>query len=231
VYSYIQSRFYRSPEVGRRCPRAHPTTSQLAACSGLQAAGCRTLGSPSRCATSRHLPMHAATSVLSSTTLAQVVLGYPYAMSIDMWSLGCVAAELFLGLPLFPGACEHDLLSRIVRWGACPTYVNRTALAACMPPARQPAYQCTAMASPCTCGMSLPLCPALPAARCSTLGPLPDFLLTSGKNARKFFSVQEEVVADPGTGEAGMLAVVPGCLLVTVDKGTCIGSILILSRC
>ena len=56
VYSYIQSRFYRSPEV---------------------------------------------------------VIGHPYGMSIDMWSLGCVAAELFLGLPLFPGASEHDLLSRI----------------------------------------------------------------------------------------------------------------------
>eukprot|EP00955_Chlamydomonas_euryale_P024339 256554-Chlamydomonas_euryale.AAC.1 len=30
-----------------------------------------------------------------------------------MWSLGCVAAELFLGLPLFPGASEHDLLVRV----------------------------------------------------------------------------------------------------------------------
>ena len=46
----------------------------------------------------------------------QVVLGYPYAMAIDVWSLGCVAAELFLGLPLFPGACELDLLGRIIRW-------------------------------------------------------------------------------------------------------------------
>lgn len=35
-------------------------------------------------------------------------------MAIDMWSLGCMAAELFLGLPLFPGASEHDLLVRIV---------------------------------------------------------------------------------------------------------------------
>jgi dual specificity protein kinase YAK1 len=43
----------------------------------------------------------------------QVVLGYKYTMAIDMWSLGCVAAELFLGLPLFPGASEHDLLVRI----------------------------------------------------------------------------------------------------------------------
>ncbi len=34
----------------------------------------------------------------------QVVLGTSYNVAIDMWSLGCVAAELFLGLPLFPGA-------------------------------------------------------------------------------------------------------------------------------
>jgi dual specificity protein kinase YAK1 len=26
-----------------------------------------------------------------------LVLGSPYGMPIDMWSLGCVAAELFLG--------------------------------------------------------------------------------------------------------------------------------------
>ena len=56
VYQYIQSRFYRSPEV---------------------------------------------------------VLGSPYGMPIDMWSLGCVVAELFLGLLLFPGASEYNLLSRI----------------------------------------------------------------------------------------------------------------------
>lgn len=33
---------------------------------------------------------------------------------IDMWSLGCVAAELFLGLPLFPGTSEYNQMSRIV---------------------------------------------------------------------------------------------------------------------
>lgn len=42
-----------------------------------------------------------------------MVLGCPYTGAIDMWSFGCVAAELFLGLPLFPGASEHDLLARI----------------------------------------------------------------------------------------------------------------------
>lgn len=37
-----------------------------------------------------------------------------------MWSLGCVAAELFLGLPLFPGASEHDLMTRIVEMLGVP---------------------------------------------------------------------------------------------------------------
>ena len=57
VYTYIQSRFYRSPEV---------------------------------------------------------ILGLPYSASIDMWSLGCIAAELFLGLPIFPGASNYDQVVRIV---------------------------------------------------------------------------------------------------------------------
>ena len=57
LYTYIQSRFYRSPEV---------------------------------------------------------LLGLPYSAAIDMWSLGCIAAELFLGLPIFPGASNYDQLTRIV---------------------------------------------------------------------------------------------------------------------
>ena len=56
VYSYIQSRFYRAPEV---------------------------------------------------------LLGVPYTAAIDVWSLGCIAVELFLGLPLFPGVSEHDQLRLI----------------------------------------------------------------------------------------------------------------------
>lgn len=57
VYSYVQSRFYRSPEI---------------------------------------------------------LLGLPeYDSKIDMWSLGCVAAELFLGLPLFPGQNAMNMMYRI----------------------------------------------------------------------------------------------------------------------
>lgn len=57
VYTYIQSRFYRSPEV---------------------------------------------------------ILSLPYSTAIDMWSLGCICVELFLGLPLFPGTSEYNQISRIV---------------------------------------------------------------------------------------------------------------------
>jgi dual specificity protein kinase YAK1 len=37
-----------------------------------------------------------------------------YTVAIDMWSLGCISAELYIGLPLFPGASEYDVISRII---------------------------------------------------------------------------------------------------------------------
>jgi len=36
-----------------------------------------------------------------------------YTCAIDMWSLGCIAAELFLGIPVFPGANEYNQLFKI----------------------------------------------------------------------------------------------------------------------
>ncbi|GAB5035583.1 kinase-like protein [Nannochloropsis oceanica] len=67
MYTYIQSRFYRSPEV---------------------------------------------------------LLGLPYDAAIDMWSLGCICAEMFLGLPIFPGVSEHNQLSRVVEMlGAPPEFM------------------------------------------------------------------------------------------------------------
>ena len=54
VYTYIQSRFYRAPEV---------------------------------------------------------ILGGKYGMAIDMWSFGCILAELLTGYPLFPGEDEGDQLA------------------------------------------------------------------------------------------------------------------------
>ncbi|GIL95089.1 hypothetical protein Vretimale_1177, partial [Volvox reticuliferus] len=64
IYTYIQSRFYRSPEV---------------------------------------------------------ILGAPYGVEIDMWSLGCILAELYTGYPLFPGEDEVEQLACIMEvWGPPP---------------------------------------------------------------------------------------------------------------
>lgn len=72
VYTYIQSRFYRSPEV---------------------------------------------------------ILGHPYSMAIDMWSLGCILAELYTGYPLFPGESEVEQIACIME--VC-MYLCCTTLAALM---------------------------------------------------------------------------------------------------
>ncbi|KAM9672368.1 dual specificity tyrosine-phosphorylation-regulated kinase 4 [Trichechus inunguis] len=71
VYTYIQSRFYRSPEV---------------------------------------------------------ILGHPYNMAIDMWSLGCIMAELYTGYPLFPGENEVEQLACIMEvLGLPPAHFIQTA--------------------------------------------------------------------------------------------------------
>lgn len=38
---------------------------------------------------------------------------FSYSSAIDMWSLGCIVVELFLGLPLFPGSSEYNQVARI----------------------------------------------------------------------------------------------------------------------
>ena len=45
----------------------------------------------------------------------EVLLGCSYGGAIDMWSLGAIVGELFLGLPLFPGESEYNQLYRIVQ--------------------------------------------------------------------------------------------------------------------
>lgn len=40
----------------------------------------------------------------------EVILGISYGPPIDMWSFGCILAELYTGYPLFPGETEvHQL--------------------------------------------------------------------------------------------------------------------------
>ncbi|KAG7260020.1 hypothetical protein CRUP_008654 [Coryphaenoides rupestris] len=43
----------------------------------------------------------------------EIILGLPFCEAIDMWSLGCVIAELFLGWPLYPGSLEYDQIRYI----------------------------------------------------------------------------------------------------------------------
>lgn len=44
----------------------------------------------------------------------EVLLGIPYDISIDMWSLGCILIELHTGEPLFNGCNELDQVNKIV---------------------------------------------------------------------------------------------------------------------
>jgi dual specificity tyrosine-phosphorylation-regulated kinase 2/3/4 len=48
------------------------------------------------------------------------MLGIPYTTAIDMWSLGCIMAELYIGYPIFPGESENDQMSRIMEMRDAP---------------------------------------------------------------------------------------------------------------
>ncbi|XP_018112930.1 homeodomain-interacting protein kinase 3 isoform X1 [Xenopus laevis] len=50
----------------------------------------------------------------------EVILGLPFCEAIDMWSLGCVIAELFLGWPLYPGTQEYDQIRYISQTQGLP---------------------------------------------------------------------------------------------------------------
>ena len=62
------------------------------------------------CDTRRAILAGGAASLVAACTIARrgrlpntLILGLPYEMAIDMWSLGCILAELLTGCPLFPG--------------------------------------------------------------------------------------------------------------------------------
>lgn len=48
---------------------------------------------------------------LFSLRSPEIILGLPFTEAIDMWSLGCMAAELYLGTLLYPGNTEYDMVS------------------------------------------------------------------------------------------------------------------------
>ena len=44
----------------------------------------------------------------------EIILGTPYSCAIDMWSFGCIMAELSSGQALFPGSSELEQMDRFV---------------------------------------------------------------------------------------------------------------------
>ena len=55
------------------------------------------------------------------------MLGLPFTGLVDMWSLGCVAAELLIGFPIYPGDTEYDMVSQCVwKWFNQKTFYTNT---------------------------------------------------------------------------------------------------------
>lgn len=50
----------------------------------------------------------------------EIILGINYSEAIDMWSVGCILAELYLGFPLFPGENEMEQLLCIMEVKGMP---------------------------------------------------------------------------------------------------------------
>lgn len=52
----------------------------------------------------------------------EILLGSPvYSVPVDMWSIGCIIAEMACGSPLFPGDCEIDTIFKIFQKLGTPT--------------------------------------------------------------------------------------------------------------
>ncbi len=52
----------------------------------------------------------------------EILLGSTkYTKGVDMWSLGCILAELLLGKPLFPGKSTLDQLARLLELTGYPS--------------------------------------------------------------------------------------------------------------
>lgn len=58
---------------------------------------------------------------LARVLISWSCVGLPFCEAIDMWSLGCVVAELFLGWPLYPGSSEYDQIRYISQTQGLPT--------------------------------------------------------------------------------------------------------------
>lgn len=68
--------------------------------------------------------VHGPHASLSIHRCPEVFLGLPLTEALDIWSLGCVAAVLFLGALLFEGKNDYDIVSILsvlvhLRWDIC----------------------------------------------------------------------------------------------------------------
>ena len=50
-----------------------------------------------------------------------------YSTPVDIWSIGCIFAEMSDGSPLFPGSSEQDQLMRIFRYPSRTQIINQSA--------------------------------------------------------------------------------------------------------
>jgi len=51
----------------------------------------------------------------------EVIIGLPLNEKVDVWSIGCILIELYLGTPILPGTCSYDQLLKINTFvGECP---------------------------------------------------------------------------------------------------------------
>lgn len=71
-------------------------------------------------------------TLFSPPRAPEIILGLPFCEAIDMWSLGCVIAELFLGWPLYPGASEYDQVSEVALPGLEEPWTGLRILTVCL---------------------------------------------------------------------------------------------------
>jgi len=49
-------------------------------------------------------------------------MGYEkFSSAVDIWSLGCILLELYLGIPIFPGNSIYDMIAKITKFCGIPS--------------------------------------------------------------------------------------------------------------